>query len=309
MDIRQLRYFLAIAELGSITRAAGHLNVAQPALSLHIKNMEAHLGTRLLTRSRAGTVPTEAGLLLMHRARAILDDLARAEDEIRTLDADPTGQVRIGLPGTISGLIALPLMEQARQSYPRITLTIAEAMSGFVADWIGEGRIDLAVLYDVAQLEGLVSRPLLEEELVVLWPGDADAAPEQSLTALHDVPLVVPSGAHGLRQLIDTACQTLGFAPQIAVEIDSYSSIKQLVSAGFGASILPAHAATEEIRQGSLKISHIAEPGLWRGVHLVTSDRRPKTRAQEAIHQLMREVIGDFVTNGKWSSARVPQQG
>lgn len=321
MDIRQLRYFLAIAEQGSITRAAAQLGVAQPALSLHVKNMEAHLGTRLLTRSRAGTVPTEAGLLLVRRARAILDDLARTEDEIRTLDADPMGQVHIGLPGTISGLIALPLMEQARQSYPRITLTIAEAMSGFVADWIAEGRIDLAVLYDVAQLDGLASEPLLEEELVVLWQGDGHAAPEMppeiapevapeiALTALRDVPLVLPSGAHGLRLLIDTAFQASGFKPRVAVEIDSYSSIKQLVSAGFGASILPAHAATEEIRQGSLRISHIADPGLWRGVHLVTSDTRPKTRAQEAIHLLMREVIGDLLSSGKWASARAPQRG
>lgn len=309
MDLRQLRYFLAIAEQGSFTRAAAQLNVAQPALSLHVRNMEDRLGTRLLERSHAGTVPTEAGLLLMRRARSILGDLARTEDEIRTLDSDPMGQVRIGLPGTISSIVALPLMEKARRAYPRITLTIAEAMSGFVADWIDEGRIDLALLYDERQAERLVSEPLLEEELVVLWPGDAEVAAEIPLAALRDVPLVLPSGAHGLRLLIDTAFQSLGFRPQVAVEIDSYTSIKQLVGAGFGASILPAHAATAEIRRNALRISQIAEPGLWRGVHLVTPAGRPGTRAQEAIQDLLREVIDELLASGSWVAARRPSQG
>ena len=140
MDIRHLRYFLAIAELGSITRAAAQLNVAQPALSLHVKNMEAELGTQLLLRSKSGVTPTEAGHLLMQRARAILDDLARTQDDIRTLESDPMGVVCIGLPSTISTILALPLIEAARKAYPRIRLNVAEAMSGFIADWLAEAR-------------------------------------------------------------------------------------------------------------------------------------------------------------------------
>ncbi|MEC9472186.1 MAG: LysR family transcriptional regulator, partial [Pseudomonadota bacterium] len=147
MDIRQLRYFLEIVAQGSLTRAAESLHVAQPALSLHLKNMEEQLGTRLLTRSRSGVTPTEAGELLLQRARAILEDLARTEDDIRNLETDPSGIVRIGLPGTISAMVSLPLILAARERFPRITLNITEAMSGFVGDWLSEGKIYLAVLY------------------------------------------------------------------------------------------------------------------------------------------------------------------
>lgn len=306
MDIRQLRYFLAIAEQGSITRAAEHLNVAQPALSLHVRNMEEDLGAQLLIRSKSGVTPTEAGLLLMQRARTILDDLARAEDDIRTLDADPMGHVRIGLPGTISKIVALPLIMAARARYPRIRLNIAEAMSGFIAEWMAEGRIDLAVLYEPARADGVVSELLLEEELVVLWPEETDYLPEMSLAGLRDVPMVLPSDAHGLRAQIDTALGALGFRPRIAVEIDSYANIKRLVAAGYGASILPTHAVMQEAGEGRLRVSRIADPGLWRGAHLVYPAGRPATRAKQAIRELTEEVVRGLLKNGDWAGARAP---
>ncbi|UES50253.1 LysR family transcriptional regulator [Roseibium aggregatum] len=262
MDIRQLRYFLEIVAQGSLTRAAESLHVAQPALSLHLKNMEEQLGTRLLTRSRSGVTPTEAGDLLLQRARAILEDLARTEDDIRNLETDPSGIVRIGLPGTISAMVSLPLILAARERFPRITLNITEAMSGFVGDWLSEGKIDLAVLYSRSKDARIRSELLLEEELVVLWPADAERPQEMNMEALDNVPMVLPSGAHGLRVLIDRTFQALGFAPEIAMEIDSFNNIKRLVAAGFGPSILPLYAVTEEVAAGSLRVSRIAAPGL-----------------------------------------------
>lgn len=304
VDLRQLRYFLAIADNGSISRAARELGVAQPALSIHVKTMEQALGTRLLIRSKSGVAPTEAGLLLAQRARAILDDLARTIDDIRTLDADPVGEVRIGLPGTIGNLVALPLIEAAHRRFPRIRLNIVEAMSGFIADWLDEGRIDLAVLYEPSASPAIVSDLLLEEELVVLWPGDGERLAEMSLAGLRDVPLVLPSGPHGLRVLVDRACAELGFAPRVALEIDSYANIKRLVAAGYGASILPTHAVLPETRAGELAVSHIAPPGLWRGAYLVRPAGRPATRAREAILALTSEVILSLLESGAWAAAR-----
>ncbi|MEC9404558.1 MAG: LysR family transcriptional regulator [Pseudomonadota bacterium] len=307
MDIRQLRYFLEIVAQGSLTRAAESLHVAQPALSLHLKNMEEQLGTRLLTRSRSGVTPTEAGELLLQRARAILEDLARTEDDIRNLETDPSGIVRIGLPGTISAMVSLPLILAARERFPRITLNITEAMSGFVGDWLSEGKIDLAVLYSRSKDARLRSELLLEEELVVLWPADAERPLEMNMEALDNVPMVLPSGAHGLRVLIDRTFQALGFAPEIAMEIDSFNNIKRLVAAGFGPSILPLYAVTEEVAAGSLRVSRIAAPGLWRGAHLMSPGGRPVTRALEAVHALLREVILDLRDKGAWAASRPPQ--
>ncbi|UES39674.1 LysR family transcriptional regulator [Roseibium aggregatum] len=307
MDIRQLRYFQEIVAQGSLTRAAESLHVAQPALSLHLKNMEEQLGTRLLTRSRSGVTPTEAGELLLQRARAILEDLARTEDDIRNLETDPSGIVRIGLPGTISAMVSLPLILAARERFPRITLNITEAMSGFVGDWLSEGKIDLAVLYSRSKDARIRSELLLEEELVVLWPADAERPLEMNMEALDNVPMVLPSGAHGLRVLIDRTFQALGFAPEIAMEIDSFNNIKRLVAAGFGPSILPLYAVTEEVAAGSLCVSRIAAPGLWRGAHLMSPGGRPVTRALEAVHALLREVILDLRDKGAWAASRPPQ--
>lgn len=304
MEIRQLRYFLAIAELGSITRASEQLNVAQPALSLHVKNMEENLGTQLLIRSKSGVTPTEAGKLLMNRARTILDDLARTEDDLRTIDSDPMGVVRIGLPGTISTIVTLPLIKAARARYPRIRLSIAEAMSGFIADWLAEGRIDLAVLYEGSRSENMTSTHLLQEELVVLWPPGTECLGEMSLAGLRDVPMVLPSGTHGLRVLIDQNLGDLGIQPNISFEIDSYSNIKSLVAAGYGASILPTNAVRDEASDGTVEISRIAAPGLWRNVYLVHPSGRPVTRAKEAIHALAAEAIRELSATGIWAGAR-----
>jgi len=306
MDIRHLRYFLEIAEQGSLTRAAERLHVAQPALSLHVKNMEAQLGTKLLIRGRSGVQPTEAGELLLRRARGILDDLARTEDDIRNLDGDPAGTVRIGFPGTISAMVSLPLILAARERYPRITLNITEAMSGFVGEWLSDGKIDLAVLYSRSREPHILSDLLLEEELVVLWPGDSAPPETIELAALDGEPMVLPSGAHGLRGLIDRTCQGLGFAAEIAMEIDSFNNIKRLVAAGFGPSILPLYAVKEEVASGALRVSHIAAPGLWRGAHLMSRTGRPVPRAQAAVRTLLREVIIDLRDTGEWAAARVP---
>ncbi|THD84696.1 LysR family transcriptional regulator [Aliigemmobacter aestuarii] len=309
MDLRQLRYFVEIVEQGSITGAARRLNVAQPALSLHLKTVEEQLGTRLLDRGRSGVTPTEAGLLLARRARMILDDLARVEEDVRGLDREPRGLVRIGLPGTISGIVTVPLLMAARDRFPAIRLTIAEAMSGFIADWMGEGRVDLAVLYARSPDEGIGSEPLLEEELVILAPPDRGHGAEVDLAALADEALVLPSAAHGLRRQIDAALVERGLSPRIAVEIDSYSNIKQLVAAGFGASILPVHAVAADAREGRLAVSRIAAPGLWRGAHLASPSGRPMTRAQQAVRHLLREVVADLVAGGHWAGARAVQAG
>jgi len=305
MDLRQLRYFLAVVEHGSITRASRHLAVAQPALSLHVRAMEEALGTRLLDRSHTGVTATEAGALLALRARTLLEDLARAEDEIRTLDADPSGTVRIGLPGTIGAIVALPLMKAARDRYPRIRLNIAEAMSGFVARWMTEGQVDIAVLYQPPAGRALASEPLLEEDLVILRrAGEGRAATSGDLATLHGAPMVLPSGAHGLRAHVDAALAERGIVPVVAVEIDSYLNIKRLVAEGFGASILPAHAVRDEVAAGTLVARPIAAPDFRRIAHLVHPAAGTAPRARRAIQDLLRETVAGLVDSGEWAGAR-----
>ena len=126
MDLRQLRYFIAIVEQGSFSKAAEVLNVAQPALSLHVRNMEVELGSPLLFRSPQGVVATEAGEILLRNARIIIDQFSIARHEIQGHEAEPSGEVRVGLPGTISQILSVPLIIEARKQFPKIKLRIAD---------------------------------------------------------------------------------------------------------------------------------------------------------------------------------------
>lgn len=312
MDIRQLRYFVAIAEQGSFSRAAALLHIAQPALSLHVRNMEFDLGTPLLFRSPKGVVPTEAGEILLRNARIIIDQLAIAEEEIRGHDNDPSGEVRLGLPGTISQILAVPLITAARMRFPKIKLRIAEAMSGFVLEWMLEARIDLAVLYREVSDRGIAMVPILEEELVFFGPKKPatdiplpKAGEILDYNLIAQLPLILPGEAHGLRDLLERQAIASGIELNTIIDVDSYSNIKELVSSGFGYSILPLNAIAREVSDGALTSWAIAKPSIQRSIYLTHSIERPMTNAVAAIEGLAREVLRDLARTGQWAGATI----
>lgn len=304
MDLRQLRYYLEIIDQGSITRAAHKLGVAQPALSLHLKNMEEELGTALLLRTSKGVQPTAAGTILAKRARSIVDDFTRLKEEIQSLENDPTGTVRIGLPGTISSIVAIPLLNALKERYPRITLTVAEAMSGFVSEWLKEGQVDIGVLYAPVQDKGLVALELVEEELVVISSPEAPLDPVLTLPDLIGNALILPSRGHGLRDLLDSHADQEGVELDVKVEIDSYANIAKLVASGVGISILPRHAVTAAATNGDLVISRFSYPGFWRKACIVPSPNRAPTRAEEVVVSTFISVVQRLIADGGWSAAR-----
>ncbi|SMO56003.1 LysR family transcriptional regulator, nitrogen assimilation regulatory protein [Thalassovita litoralis] len=303
MDTRKLRYFATIVEEGSFSRAATRLNVAQPALSLHVKTLEQQLGTPLLIREAHGVRPTEAGALLAQRACAVLAELERTEDEIRSFGKMPSGTVRIGLPGTISGILAVPLIARTRERYPRIKIIIAEAMSGFVRDWLTEGRVDLAVLYTELREAGIHSETLLKEELVLLLPPDSPDQPPRAIEGLGDVPLILPSGAHGLRKMVDGYMRDSGVRVDPVIEVDSYTNIKKLVAAGYGCSVLPFHTVAADAEVGTLAVQPFAGPKLWRSAYLAYSLAHPLSSAAGAVSALLKEVVGELIDTGIWAGA------
>ncbi len=307
MDIRQLRYFIAIAEQGSLSRAAGQLNVAQPALSLHVRNMEDDLGVRLLHRSPKGVAPTEAGMILLHNARIILGQLAATEEEIRGHEKDPSGEVRLGLPGTVSEVLSVPLITATHLRYPKIKLRIAEAMSGFVLEWMRDSRIDLAILYRDVTDHGIGTVRLLEEELVFFGPADGaedyDLPPpgtEIGFAQAARLPLLLPGPSHGLRELLARHALALDVELNTMIDIDSYGNIKKLVKNGFGYSILPVNAIVGETQAGELHSWPIS-PSIRRSVHLAYSIGRPMTNAASAIQGVIRDVLLDLAKTGAWA--------
>ena len=310
MDIRQLRYFVAIVEQGSFSRAASLLHVAQPALSLHVRNMETDLRVQLLHRSPKGVVPTEAGSILLRHARIMLDQITIAEEEIRGHENDPAGEVRIGLPGTVSEVFSVPLITAAYQKFPNIKVRIAEAMSGFVLEWMRDSRIDLAILYRDVSDHGIETVQLLEEELFFFGSAKDHEHPELpvsgdriSFEQLARLPLILPGPSHGLRELLVRNALTANIDLNTVIDIDSYGNIKELVRDGFGYSILPANAINREVQAGELRSWPIVDPAIRRSVHLAYSVERPMTNAVAAIQTLACEVLQELAHSGRWAGA------
>lgn len=305
MDLRHLKYFCAIVEEGSFTRAALRLGVAQPALSQHVKRMEEHLGTALLLRMPTGVHPTEAGELLRRRAGAIVSDFDRLEEEVRGVGGVPRGTVRLGLPGTIGSILSVPLISRCRDLYPEIKLVIAEAMSGFVRSWLHEGRVDFAVVYTQVRDRLVTSDILLEEELVLISPSGAGAYGPLDLAHLNERDLVLSSGTHGLRILLDDALGPSGAKLRPAIEVDSYRSIMDLVAKGFGASVLPLHAVAADAADGRFEIAHFGPAPFRRAVYLEQLSARPMSRALGAVDGVLRELIRDLIEQGAWLGASI----
>jgi LysR family nitrogen assimilation transcriptional regulator len=311
MDLRQLRYFIAITEQGSFSKAAEILNVAQPALSLHVRNMESELGCALLFRSPQGVIATEAGEILLRNARTIIDQFSIARQEIQGHEAEPSGEVRLGLPGTISQILAVPLIVEAQKRFPKIKLRIAEAMSGFVLEWLRDARVDLAVLYTSVSDRTLTSFPVLSEELWLLGPmkpptGVDPPGPGQCpYERVAKLPLVLPSNSHGLRTLLEKEAADHGLQLNTVIEVDSYVNIKGLVEVGVGYSILPFNSIARETQSGRLLAWRIGKPKLQRSVNLVHPADRPLTRAVSSIEGLCRSVLLSLASTGKWNGVNV----
>lgn len=312
MDLRQLRYFVAIVEQGSFSRAATFLHVAQPALSLHVRNMEADLGTALLFRTSRGVEPTEAGAILLRHARILLDQLTVAEEEIRGHQNDPEGEVRLGVPGTIGQILAVPLITAVHLRYPKIKLRLAEAMSGFILEWLREERIDLAILYGPAEEHGIKTQRLLEERLQLFGP-PARLRPEtlpppsteMSFGQVAELPLILPGRGHGLRELLDRHAKAANLDLNTVIDVDSYGNIKSLVEEGLGYSVLPENSIANEVAEDRLRSWTIAEPRIIRTIHLAHSTNRPMTNAVSVVQALAREALCDLARTGRWIGAQV----
>jgi LysR family nitrogen assimilation transcriptional regulator len=307
MDLRQLRYFTAIVEQGSFSKAATKLRVAQPALSQHLRHMEDELGVALLHRGTRGVLPTEAGERLLERARAILADFAELRDSVRGESAAPGGEVRIGLPGTVSEQFSVPLIEAARERYPAVRIRIAEAMSGFVLDWLRRGEVDLAVIYSSADPKGLGVHHILTEELCLFGPPSLSAikTPPGSAVALAEaaaVELILPGIGHGLRDQIDAAAASVRATIQPAIEIESYTQIKRLAERGLGYGILPRMAVRAQEKAGVFRTWPIEKPTLYRKVYLAYSTERPMPAAVRAIGQLSWDILRGLVADETWTA-------
>jgi len=165
MDLRSLRYFITVVEAGSLSRAAGSLYIAQPALTAQVKKLEAELGAQLLERSHAGVTPTPAGVQLYQDARRLLSDASAMRERIQRLPQGPEGSVTIAVPFLLSSLLMGPLLAHLKDTHPRIRVFVLDDLSLMVRKAMLDRRADIGVLVDAAQVDGLHCRPLVREAM------------------------------------------------------------------------------------------------------------------------------------------------
>lgn len=293
MDLKQLAYFVRVAELGSFTRAAISLDVAQPALSRQVRLLEVELRQALLTRNGRGAAPTEAGKLLLEHGRGILHQVARAREELGRVRGALAGRVAIGLPPSVAKVLAVPLIREFRQRMPQATLSISEGLSVGMRESLASGQLDIALLYNATPSPEIELTPLLEEPLFLVQrrAGRSRAATSKSLSlrAVAKLPLVIPSRPNAIRMQVEAAMSHLGCRPQVALEIDGVAAILDLVEDGAGSAVLSRNAVLTSARPQVFSIRPIGPPALRSRLSLAVSSQRPATLTQKAVAELIRQ--------------------
>jgi len=290
MELRSLTYFVRIAELGSITRAAAHLRVAQPALTRQVQRLEEELGTPLFSRINRGVRLTEAGQRLFDGAIRILRDVERTSDEIRAHDAFPSGRIILGITPTLCPVLAPELFARMRQQFPKIELKIVHAGMVRLEEMLIDGRIDLALLSELSRSRTVVSTRLAEEEMVLVTKPGARAPGVVTAAELRRTSLIL---GDGLRAAMDALLAGLGIELKVEIELNDHETIRRMVQQGVGASILPHASVAGECARGLTEAHRLTAAGIYRTLALGVSASRTSSIAREAVGQVVTKLLQD----------------
>ena len=303
MTLDEIRYFLAVAEAGSISRAAVRLCVSQPALSRRIQDLEQGLRSKLLYRHGRGVVLTPAGEKLLSFAEPWLAELEATREGIREASNKASGLVTLGVPPSIGATICAPLAARFTRTYPEAHLRIHEGFSGTLSEWIEQGEIDLAVLYDVRRRRDLSVTPLLLEGLYLIRKPDGPAEPpDWSQVARQRLILTGPK--NGLRMVIERSAREAGVVLDARLEVDSVSTIRQLVMAGEGVSILPYGAVHADVAAGELTAEAIAGAELNALLVVAMPSNKAVSKITRAVVELIKDEISLSIASGKLRGSR-----
>ncbi len=304
MDLRHLKNFVVIVDCGSLSKAAERVFVAQPALSQQLAILESELGTQLMLRSRQGVVPTEAGKVLYRHARSLLRQVEQVKQEVTLPGTGEIGPVGVGLPNTVSNVLGLPLFERVRARHPGIRLHLFEAMSGYLGELLGHGRLDMAVQFISADTRGLNVIPLVNEDLYVLGHTGGDNTSEEcSLKELDGVPIVLPLSAQGIRMFVERSFAQGGLELNVIADVDSIGTVVAIARRGAACAILPLSSLVPFDDGKVVPRRKLVSPNMRRSVGLAWSGALPQTNAAAAVRQIVVELVEELVNEGRWPGA------
>jgi len=311
MELRQLRYFVAIAKHGSFSKAAEQVFVAQSALSHQLAQLEAELGTRLLHRSRRGVELSESGRIFLAHAMAILRQVDDAIASVRNNAGDPSGKVVFGVPHSASNALALPLLQAVRQHLPKVELELTEELTGNLVQQLRSGQINLALLFDDGSIAEFACEYLLDEALALISPASAADRPQAAVSLQQALllPLILPANPHGVRPIIEAAARAHGLAgPNVIADISSVSILRTTLLAGLGHTLLPVMPLQHELAAGTLCAVPVDNPTLTRRLALCASKHIPLSAAATAVARLTADLSKNLCATNIWQgTALLPE--
>jgi LysR family transcriptional regulator, nitrogen assimilation regulatory protein len=299
VEIKQIESFVRVAELGSFTKAAIAMGLAQPLLSRHVRQLEVELHQNLLIRNGRGVSPTASGLLMLEHARNILHQVALAKEELSGAVGTLSGPISIGLPPSLSKLITVPLTLAFQKALPQAKLTLTEGFSAPMYESLRTGSIDIALLYNPAPTPELEQLLLHEDALILIASKQPlkqlnHLKPHKetlSLKELCELPLIVPSRPNAFRLLIETEMHKIGKKPNVVLEIDGINAIIELVKEGLGFAVLPTYTLSQFPDTRAFTTHAIKSPQLLSQLKLVWSAKRPVTRTHQWSLELTQQII------------------
>ncbi|BCQ39384.1 LysR family transcriptional regulator [Erwinia rhapontici] len=299
MNLRRLKYFVKIVDIGSLTQAAEVLHIAQPALSQQVATLENELDQQLLIRTKRGVTPTDAGKILYAHARTILRQCEQAQTAVINAGQALAGQVSIGLaPGTAASSLTMPLLQTVREQFPDVLVYLHENSGASLNEKVMSGQLDMAVLYDRSPAAGITSIPLMKEELYLVG---ASACPRQTidLTDVAEMNLFLPRDYSAVRKRVDEAFSLRRLSARIIGEIESIATLTAAVSSGMGATVLPESAARALVSSTNAWMARITSPALNLPLSLNVSATLPMSPSALAVKNILLSLLNNPVTEDR----------
>ena len=310
MNLRQLSYFVAITEHKSFLKASQALHISQPSVSAQINLLEQELSVQLFERRPAGTVLTPEGKDFLVHARHVLDAVEAARASLPPHHAREVGQVTIGIPGSLSAMLILPLIEIVRRECPDVRLRVVAGLSGHLFQWIQSGEVNFALVFASAPVAGVDIEPLISEHLAIAARCKEDLASrldekdEIRLADLRGLPLVMPSKGHGLRKTLDDAAKATGVNLYVRTELDAHELLTEMVRHTDCFTVLSLAALQSMGGPKPLFTARIVEPYIQRRVCLAHASGRPLSRAARRVDGILRELLQQEIDRGWWANAK-----
>ncbi|ELY4001785.1 nitrogen assimilation transcriptional regulator NAC [Cronobacter dublinensis] len=291
MNLRRLKYFVKIVDIGSLTQAAEVLHIAQPALSQQVATLEGEMDQQLLIRTKRGVTPTEAGKILYAHARTILRQCEQAQLAVHNVGQTLQGQVSIGLaPGTAASSVTMPLLQAVRAELPDVLVYLHEDSGATLNDKLLSGQLDMAVLYDRAPVAGLTSQPLIKEDLFLVGTRDCPGQ-NVDLASVAQMNLFLPRDYSAVRKRVDEAFSLRRLTAKIIGEIESVSTLSAAIASGMGVTVLPESAARSLASSANGWLARITSPSMTLPLSLNVSSRLPLTPQAQAVKDILLSLV------------------